>query len=55
MLTSKEAAGARVTLMVISVERSMQISRTALSCSLRAKAYPTDPAGATFSSGRRTL
>jgi hypothetical protein len=37
------------------VERSIQISRTALSCLLRPKAYRTYPAGATFDSGRRTL
>jgi hypothetical protein len=33
----------------------MRISRTALSCLLRLKAYGTYPAGATVDSGRRTL
>ena len=37
------------------VERSVRISRTTLSCLLRAKAYGTYPAGATFDHGRRTL
>ena len=34
------------------VERSMRISRTALTCLLRLKAYGTYPAGAAFGAGR---
>src|SRR5271167_187124 len=36
------------------VERSMRISRTALSCLLRLKAYGAYPAGAAFGAGRTT-
>ena len=35
-------------------ERSMRISRTALSCLLRLKAYGASPAGAAFGAGRTT-
>src|SRR4029077_5500701 len=37
------------------VERSVRISRTALSCLLHLKGYGTYPAGATFGVSHRTL